>query len=256
MSFASDPGRDDDSPPPAHIVIPDDARELDRDVLAYRREMRARRRRERLTHVLRPLFGPRRGPQGGPQDRRSHSSVLPLIVTCVALSMLAGAMLSVVTISPAAAPTVPKPRPASASPATPAGVSRLPAGTVQVESGTQPLSSLVSAALALVPAGCRCGTALRRLAGQALAAHVGLYFVGEGPGMRQVAGLTNLYGDGWAVAAADTRGVLDAAYHPAGLTVLLVRSDATTMVRRDLPPDFQLGSVLPTLLAPGTRPAS
>ena len=34
-------GRDE---PPLDIQIPDDARELDRDVLAYRREMRAQRR--------------------------------------------------------------------------------------------------------------------------------------------------------------------------------------------------------------------
>ena len=40
MSFASGPGRDDGSLPPVNIVIPDDARELDRDVLAYRRELR------------------------------------------------------------------------------------------------------------------------------------------------------------------------------------------------------------------------
>ena len=41
MSFASGPGRDDGGLPPVNIVIPDDARDLDRDVLAYRRELRA-----------------------------------------------------------------------------------------------------------------------------------------------------------------------------------------------------------------------
>ena len=48
MSF-SEPGRDDGNLPPVNIVVPDDARELDRDVLAYHRELRARRRRQRLT---------------------------------------------------------------------------------------------------------------------------------------------------------------------------------------------------------------
>ena len=38
-------GRDE---PPLHIQIPDDARELDRDVLAYHREQRVWRRRARL----------------------------------------------------------------------------------------------------------------------------------------------------------------------------------------------------------------
>ncbi len=74
-----------------NIVIPDDARELDRDVLAYRRELRARRRRQRTMRLFGPL---RRRGIGG------QAAILPLIATCVALSMLAGAMLSVMTISP------------------------------------------------------------------------------------------------------------------------------------------------------------
>ena len=41
MSFASEPGRDDNGLPPVNIEIPDDARELARDVLAYHREQRA-----------------------------------------------------------------------------------------------------------------------------------------------------------------------------------------------------------------------
>ena len=34
MSFASEPGRDDNGLPPVNIEVPDDARELARDVLA------------------------------------------------------------------------------------------------------------------------------------------------------------------------------------------------------------------------------
>ena len=74
MSFASEPGRDDGNLPPVNIVIPDDARELDRDVLAYRRELRAKRRRQRLMRLLRPFrtlgFG-------------GHAAIIPLIATCV-----------------------------------------------------------------------------------------------------------------------------------------------------------------------------
>ena len=55
MSFASEPGRDDSGLPPVNIVIPDDARELDRDVLAYRRELRAQRRRRQLMRLARPF---------------------------------------------------------------------------------------------------------------------------------------------------------------------------------------------------------
>ena len=68
MSFASEPGRDDGSLPPVNIVIPDDARELDRDVLAYHREMRALRRRQRLAAALPPVPGA--GSAGRPRSCR------------------------------------------------------------------------------------------------------------------------------------------------------------------------------------------
>ena len=47
MDVGGDPGRDDYGLPPIDVVIPDDARELDRDVQAYQRELRAQRRRQR-----------------------------------------------------------------------------------------------------------------------------------------------------------------------------------------------------------------
>jgi hypothetical protein len=236
VSFASEPGRDDGSLPPVHIVIPDDARELDRDVLAYRRELRAKRRRERVMRLFGPL---RRRGLGG------HASILPLIATCVALSMLAGVMLSVVTISPASAPTVSGPPQAAQS------LTRLPSGNVQLDSQTVPVRRLASSAVALIPAGCGCGQALRRLAGQAVAARVHLYFAASGAEMAQLAGLTAQYGEGAAVAVYDTGSLLDGAYHPVGLTVLLVYSDATARVRANLPADFQLTSALRVLGQPG-----
>ena len=76
--------------PPLDIQVPDDARELDRDVLAYRRELRARRRRTRLRRVTGPLRGP--------------GTVMPLLASILAVCLVAGAMLSVATFSPATAP--------------------------------------------------------------------------------------------------------------------------------------------------------
>ena len=117
-----EPGRDDGGLPPVDIEIPDDARELDREVLAYRREQRARHRRARWDRILGPL--------------RGHGALLPLVAGCVALSMLAGTLLSVFSISPASAPVLsrsapPSSRPASvpASQPTSVAASRLPAGT-------------------------------------------------------------------------------------------------------------------------------
>lgn len=84
MSFGSDPGRDDGSPPPVNMSIPDDARELERDVIAYRRELRARRRQARFARVTRPL--------------RGHTALLPLIAACVAIALLMITMFSFVTV--------------------------------------------------------------------------------------------------------------------------------------------------------------
>jgi hypothetical protein len=74
--------------PPLDVQIPDDARELDRDVIAYHRELRARRRRRRLRQLTAPFSG--------------QGTVMPLLASILAVCLVAGAMLSVATFSPAA----------------------------------------------------------------------------------------------------------------------------------------------------------
>jgi hypothetical protein len=94
---------------PLDIQVPDDARELDRDVLAYRRELRAQRRRNRLRRLTSPFSGP--------------GTVMPLLASILAVCLVAGAMLSVATFSPSTAPADHTTRPATttgaASPAPP-----------------------------------------------------------------------------------------------------------------------------------------
>jgi len=90
----------DDSP--LDVQIPDDARELDRDVLAYRRELRARRRRSRLRRLVSPFAG--------------QGTVMPLLASILAVCLVAGAMLSVATFSPATAPAIRHPTAAASSP--------------------------------------------------------------------------------------------------------------------------------------------
>jgi hypothetical protein len=245
VSFASEPERDDGSLPPVNIVIPDDARELDRDVLAYRREMRAQRRRQRRRRLLRP-FG---GPLGGP------AALVPLIALCLAIALVGGALLSVLTISPAEQDTALTP---SASPrasrAVPASLTTLPAGSVRLGGKTSaPVRSLVNSAIALVPADCGCGQSLTRLADQAYAAGARVYFVGAGAPSAQLLDETARYGGGHAVAADDADGVLADAYHPTGLTVLLVFSDHTAEVRKNLSGDFKLNLTRGELDSPGAK---
>lgn len=235
MSFASEPGRDDGNLPPVNVVIPDDARELDRDVLAYRREMRAKRRRQRVLRFFQPFRT---------QQLGGHAAVIPLIAICLAVCLVGGALLSVATMSPASAPTLNGGR-GTAQAVLPAGeLTALPAGSVQLAGQTEPVHSLTSSVIALVPVGCDCGLELQRLAGQAVDAHVKLYFAASGAELAQLAGLTVRYGDHAAVAAADYDGVLTKAYRPHGLTVLLAFKDATAEVLRNLTVDFQFTPVM------------
>jgi len=68
---------------PLDIHIPDDARELERDVIAYHREQRALRRRRLLRRVM-----------------PAQAGIMPLIASVLAVCLVAGMMLSVFTISP------------------------------------------------------------------------------------------------------------------------------------------------------------
>ncbi len=96
--------------PPLDIQIPDDARELDRDVLAYHRELRAKRRRSRIRRLAAPFA--------------ARGSIMPLLASILAVCLVAGAMLSVATISPATVPSEQTAHPTTAAssshPATPA----------------------------------------------------------------------------------------------------------------------------------------
>ena len=245
MSFASEPERDDGSPPPVNIVIPDDARELDRDVLAYRREMRALRRRQRRRRLLGPFNGPGAGP----------AAIVPLIALCLAIALVGGALLSVLTISPADRDTTLTPSASPRATASPSALSTLPPGNIRLDGETKPVRSLVSSAIALVPNNCDCGLALRRLTRQALAGGAqGVYFVGvDDAPARQLTVETNQFGNGHAVPGIDADGVLADAYHPAGLTVLLVFSDGTAEVLKNLSGSFQLKLSPFELNSPGAK---
>ena len=165
MEPGNDPGRDEYGLPPVDIEVPDDARDLDRDVQAYHRELRARRRHLRFRRLSGPLT--------------RHGLVLPLVAACLALTLLAGSLLTV--LSGRQIPVLRK-RP---SPAPTQGVSasrpqQLPNAMVRVGSEEVKLASLAPAVLAWVPAGCAsCGPVLQRLASRAADANVPIYFFGD-----------------------------------------------------------------------------
>ncbi len=83
MNPGGEPERDETGLPPVDIEIPDDARELDRDVQAYYREQRAARRQQRRQRVRGSLA--------------KDGIVLPLLACCLILALITGTLLTVFT---------------------------------------------------------------------------------------------------------------------------------------------------------------
>ena len=197
MNIGGDPGRDDYGLPPVDIEIPDDARELDRDVQAYHRELRALRWRRRTRRLVVPLS--------------RDGMVLPLLAGCLALTLLAGTLLTVFSGEPDDR--------RRRGPVRPPAPRRDRPGR---RHGRQPLSTPAPASvLALVPPGCRCAPTCassrpRRTRAGVRALH-----------RRDAAASRSPTWPGrpaWAAthAVEDTEGVLSDTYHPATLTAVLV----------------------------------
>jgi hypothetical protein len=166
VSPGSEPERDDSGLPPVDIEIPDDARELDRDVLAYRREIRALRRQDRQRARWRRWLG-------------KDGIVLPLLACCLVLALITGTLLTVFTATSEQGPTAP-PGGASSALASPHIVRSglLPRTAIYVDGRSRlPLDTLKRTMLVLVPPGCSCRNTLQWLADVALTAHVPAYLV-------------------------------------------------------------------------------
>ncbi|HEY1626480.1 MAG TPA: hypothetical protein VGG16_22070 [Streptosporangiaceae bacterium] len=116
--------------PPLDIDVPDDARELERDVIAYHREQRALRRRRRVRKFL-----------------PGQAGIMPLMASILAVCLVAGMMLSVFTITPTdgpgrtrpatSQPTAPQPRSATSHPAAPSSSGRQSPAASTSASATQ-----------------------------------------------------------------------------------------------------------------------
>lgn len=219
MNIGGEPGRDDYGLPPVDIEVPDDARELDRDVQAYYRELRAERRRMLARRLAAPLS--------------RDGMVLPLLAGCLALTLLAGTLLTVLTTGQGTfTPNRPGPAGGANQRARPtAGKARtyLPDRLVQVNGQQTSLSALAGPVLvlALIPVACRCRADVQRLASLGTDARVDTYLVGDGAQSAQLIALAKHVGLGSAHAVADTYNTLPGTYHPAKLTAVLVRTDGS-----------------------------
>jgi hypothetical protein len=226
VNAGGDPDRDDFGLPPIDIVIPDDARELDRDVQAYQRELRALRRRRRASRLRRPLT--------------RDGMVLPLLAGCLMLALLTSTLLIMFAADQTGMPQL-SPHPAvahhnSSKPAVGQIGGLLPMSAIVIggKSVVQLRMLAKPSVLTLVPQNCQCASTLRQLSAQAAQAHVAVYLVGTG-GMQQLAKLAAQAGQ-TARAADDANNVLGTTYRARGVTAILVRSDGTVAsVIRQLP---------------------
>jgi hypothetical protein len=181
--------------------------------------------------------------------------IVPLLAAAMAVSLLAGTLLTVSSSGEQdqTAPTR-APRSLAPQPTEPAGQAGglLPDATVQVGGRQTPLRDLTTSVLTIVPSGCGCVAALQQLTQQAAATQVKVYFVGTDAAVKQLTGLATQVGHGAVQVVDDTGNVLAGTYHPAGLTAVLVHSDAATApVQRNLAQGLQLQRSLAKLGTPG-----
>lgn len=262
MNQGGEQGHDDYGLPPVDIEIPDDARELYRDVQAYHRELRALRRHERSLRWRAPF-------------RRSGVAI-PLLAGCLVVALVAVMVSAMFTQNPyfsgvsgerqsspsagsagagrsarAGSSASPKASPSSAL-SSQALLARghLPGKTINVAGKQLRLRTVISAALAIVPANCGCKTAIGQLLEQAESAGVIVYLVG--PRGSKVADLDRLVTPTARRArstrvATDYQNVLTSAYPTAGLTVLLVDSHGLVTVASRLGPNLMLTKQLQLL---------
>jgi hypothetical protein len=263
VNQGGDTGHDDYGLPRVDIQIPDDARELDRDVQAYHRELRALRRHERSLRWRAPL--------------RRSGMIVPLIAGCLVLAMVAGMVLTMFSANPYISgisgqrPQGPpahsgsaagdRLRSSSAAPSATGNPSggpatgartRLPAGRISVAGQLLPLSTVASAALAIIPANCGCASQIKRLVYQAIAAGIPVYLVGKRGTRAQLERLVppEATGTAYINIAIDADNALNATYAARNLTVILVDQQRKVMSVAPLQPRFELRSALKQLGSP------
>ncbi|HEX7107251.1 MAG TPA: hypothetical protein VF218_14880 [Acidothermaceae bacterium] len=240
------------------FVVPDDARELARDVEAWRREERWRRRRERFERFAVPI--PRRwrspahqpGDRAGGRARRRASATVPLIALMVVAVALFAATATLVTtrgVAPARPPVPLK----LAAPAAPAGAAGglLPDATLTTDTGATSARDLRPGVVGVVTPGCNCRAAVGELARLAATNALPLYLVGS-PAQRGELDKLMAVSPPNVHALVDQSGAFTASYAATGLTVIPVYADGVTAAAiSDFTPQTSLGPVLASLKQAG-----
>ncbi|MBC6459238.1 hypothetical protein [Actinomadura sp. HBU206391] len=232
MRHSGDP--DDYGLPHVDIVVPDDARELDPDIVAYRREERRRRRQRRWRRVASPLT--------------RYGLAAPIIAGALLIALISGTVITVFGPNPVpratGAPVAQRP---TAARGKIGGV--LPEGQVDVPGHRKQLIDLRPAVLMIVPPGCRCETTIDEMSRQTNDYRIGLYLVADrrdaeetvqqsAKEMRKLAGAAR---HAVAIVARDEDAVLATTYQAAGLTAVFVHADGVVDdVMKNLQPGLHL----------------
>jgi hypothetical protein len=237
----SDPENGDYGLPKVEIVVPDDARELERDVVAYHREVRQRRRKERWRRMGIPLF-------------LRYGIAAPFIASAVLIALISGVLMTVIAPRqtsrslPSTAPVAPKGA---------AGQIGGPLPNVSLSiNGTHALipEKIHTGIIAIVPAHCGCDQLIKQLAGEATGEQVPVYLVSDQQSAKDVHDLYWKAAKGTASTVSDPSDVLATTYHASGLTAILVHRDGVVgKVLRDLKShtDLDLAPDLRQLSQPG-----
>ena len=238
--------------PPAGppIVVPDDARELARDVEAWRREQRWERRRRALERRF----------LGSPASVR-HISAPLVVLVLIAVAMLA-ATLAFPGSSPARRIIPPVQLLLAAPTASPGSVGGLlPNVALEVGStGTTTAQALRPAVIAFAPTQCGCTAALAHLADQAVAYGLTVYLIGAAVQQAELAilvtesaraGVQVLVDESSTLAATVARSASHSST-PDNLTVVGVHADGVIeTIVSDFSRTTSLDSVLASLKQPG-----
>jgi hypothetical protein len=233
---------DDYGLPKVDVVVPDDASELDREVIAYRRELRQRRRRERWDRIGRPFT--------------RYGIAAPFIASAVLIALISGVLMTV--ISPRPNPRtiqVPPTGPQRLRPGDAGG--GLPAGNVIFRHKRVPVTELINVAgvVLVVPRECHCDAAAQGVIRQAGAQRLQVWLVADDRTDKNdgdVSRLADGTAPGAALVADDGDRVLSSTYRATGLTAVLVRTDR--IVRKILR-DLQAGRDITADLRPLQTPS-
>jgi hypothetical protein len=230
------PDRDDTGLPPVDVEIPDDARELDRDVQAYRREQRARRRQLRGSRLRGTLS--------------RDGMVMPLLICCLVFALITGTLLTFFTSTPIdptglqGSGTKPGGKPGgAATPGSPAAApAQLASAPVEVAGHPHAVGALGPAILLVAPPNCGCRDTIAEIGNLASAAHESVYLVSAVPAAARSA---LPFGPAVRQATDVSRVLTGSDYTHAGLTAIMVTRSGVVSYEQQLQASTNLQDLIP-----------